>query len=229
MEFSRIFLVLVLFTLGATARQPQEAAVTTEFLTIALDEPVDGLFYFNGSQAGAFEANLTGLGQPLPYQGPQRFILRASAAEFAAKTPPAPVASVLMPLKADRILIACVKSSGAPLRLAAYDISSTGSKAGDYRFFNFATKPLSVIIGGQRLALQPGTDKIISSQSWQGDILDLPVQVATVDNNKLKLGYSSVWGHRPGRRNFIFMFDGRHISKPVAINRFFDIPPAPKN
>lgn len=43
-------------------------------------------------------------------------------------------------------------------------------------------------------------------------------------NNKPRLVYSSVWGHRPGRRNFIFMFDGHHPSKPINFCRFFDIP-----
>lgn len=221
----RILLLLGLLTLTSTA-QP-EVMVNTEFLTIALDEPVEGLFFNNGKEIGVFEANLTGLGQPLPYKGPRRFVLRASEEEFAAKPPlPAPAAFVDFPLNANRVLLACVKSGESPVKLVAYDISSTGSKAGDYRFFNFSSKPLSIILGEERFAIESRKDKVISRQSWRDDILDLTMQVATVENGKPKLVYSSVWGHRPGRRNFIFMFDGRHPSKPIGINRFFDIPPA---
>jgi hypothetical protein len=225
----RILLFLGLLTLTAPAQQP-EVIVTTEFLTIALDEPVEGLFFNNGKEIGVFQANLTGLGQPLAYKGPRRMVLRTSEAEFAAKPPlPAPAAVVELPLNANRVLLACLKSADQPLRIIAYDISTAGSRAGDYRFFNFSSKTLSIILGEERFALESRKDKIVSRQSWRDEILDLTMQVATVENNKPRLVYSSIWGHRPGRRNFIFMFDGRHPSKPIGINRFFDIPPSAAN
>lgn len=223
---ARTFLIIALLC-PAWPAQEQEPQITTEFLTIALDEPVADLFYKTAETVSPFEANLTGLGQPNPYKGPRRFQLRKSAAEFSLKPPlPPPAASVMLPATADRVLLACVKSAENPLRIAAYDISSTGSKAGDYRFFNFCSRPLSLIIGGEKFILEPGKDRIASSQAWRESVLDLPVQVAKIEENKAKLVYSSVWGHRPGRRNFIFMFDGKHPSKPVAISRFFDIPPS---
>lgn len=220
-------LLLIALLCSHSAGQEQEPTITTEFLTIALDAPVSDLFYKNAESVSRFEANLTGLGQPNPYKGPRRFVLRTSAAEFSLKPPlPPPAASVMLPATADRVLLACVQSTEGPLRIAAYDISSSGSKAGDYRFFNFGTKTLSLIIGGEKFTLNPGKDRVVSSQAWRESVLDLPMQVAKIEENKAKLAYSSVWGHRPGRRNFIFMFDGRHPSKPVAISRFFDIPPA---
>jgi hypothetical protein len=220
-------LILITLLCNLAFGQNSEPLITTEFLTIALDEPVADLYYKTAETVTPFAADLTGLSQPNPYKGPKQFVLRTSAAEFALKPPlPAPAATAILPATADRVLLACVKSQDKPLRIAAYDISSKGSKAGDYRFFNFCTKTLSVIIGTEKFALAPGKDQVISSQAWRESVLDLPMQVAKVDGNKAKLVYSTVWGHRPGRRNFIFMFDGRHPSKPVAISRFFDIPPA---
>ena len=207
--------------------QQQEPQISTEFLTIALDEPVADLFFKSGETVSPFEANQTGLGQPVSYKGPKRLALRTTAAEFSLKPPlPPPAASVMLPATADRVLLACVKSADNPMRIAAYDISSTGSKAGDYRFFNFCSRTLSLIVGSEKFTLAPGKDGIASSQAWREAVLDLPMRVATVEDGKAKLVYSSVWGHRPGRRNFVFMFDGRHPSKPVSISRFFDIPPS---
>jgi hypothetical protein len=226
MHLPSLFLAAALATNALAQNAPP--AVKTEFLTIALDEPVSGLFYRNDQSVQPLDANLTGLGQPLPYAGPQRFDVRNAAAEFTAKQPPPPAASVMLPPKADRVLIAFVKSTGKPLRLVAYDISGAGGKAGDYRFFNFSSKPLSIILDSQRFAVEPGKDRNVSSQSWREGVRDLPMQVAAVENNQPKLVYSSVWGHRPGRRNFIFMFDGRHPSKPIGISRFFDFPPKPE-
>lgn len=218
----RIALLFGLLTVSSLAQEPP---IQTEILTIALDEAVDGLFFYDSKTAVPFQANITGLSQPLTYIGPRRFVLRASAAEFVAKPPlPAPAAFVDLPPNANRVLLCCLQSAKTALKIVAYDISSTGSRAGDYRFFNFSKQALSVNFGGKSFALDSELDKKISDPSWQSDVLDLPMQVATVVNNKAQLVYSSVWGHRPGRRNFIFLFDGSHSSKPINICRFFDIP-----
>ena len=168
--------------------------------------PSTCFFSSTAPTVSSFDANLTGLGQPVPYKGPRRLILRDTEAEFAAKPPlPAPAATVELPLNANRILLAFLKSGDKPLKVIAYDIASSGSRAGDYRFFNFSSKSLSTILGEQRFAIEPGKDKIVSDQSWRGDVLDLSIKVASIENNKPKRLYSSIWGHRPGRRNFIFM------------------------
>jgi hypothetical protein len=220
-----ILLLCSLMSLTAAAQQP---VVDTEFVTIALDEAVDGFFYFDGVAAQPFQANITGISQPQRYKGPQRFALRENAAEFSATPPlPKPAASVLLPLNCRRVLITCVKSGDKPLRMVAYDIS-TNNRAGDYRFFNFSKQTLSLILGEKRFALPPGKDTSVSDSAWRGAVLDIPIQCAAVQNNKPKLVYSSIWGHRPGRRNFIFMFDGSHPTKPVNFCRFFDIPPTAK-
>lgn len=223
---ARIFFSIAILCLPGTAQEPK--MVETELLTIALDQTVDGLFYPSDKTVQPFQANLTGLSQPMRYKGPQLFVLRANAAEFTAEPPiPPPVASVLLPLNCKRVLLACVQSDDKPLRIIAYEISAE-SKAGDYRFFNFSSKPLSLILEEKRFALSPGKDTPVTNTTWRDSIKDLPIQIATVENNKPQLVYSSVWGHRPGRRNFIFLFDGHHPSKPINICRFFDIPATTK-
>lgn len=222
----RIGLLFGILTISSLAQEPP---IKTEILTIALDEAVDGLFYYDGKAVIPFQANITGLSQPATYVGPRRFILRATEAEFTAKPPlPAPAAFVDVPLNATRVLLCCLKSENTALKIVAYDISSTGSRAGDYRFFNFSKQILSVKLGDKAFALKPSLDKNLSNPSWQDEVLDIPIQVATVQDRKAQLVYSSVWGHRPGRRNFVFMFDGSHPSKPISICRFFDIPSAAK-
>lgn len=218
----RIAIILALLSLSSPA---QEKSIRTEILTIALDEAVDGLFFFDGKAAVPFQANITGLSQPVTYAGPSRFILRSSEAEFTATPPlPAPAAVVDLPLNVSRVLLCCLKSGTAPLKIVAYDISSNNSRAGDYRFFNFSKQPLSVKLGEKSFALESKLDKNISDTAWQSEVLDIPMQLASVQDGKAQLVYSSVWGHRPGRRNFIFMFDGNHPSKPINICRFFDFP-----
>lgn len=222
----RIALLSGLLTISSLA---QETPIKTEILTIALDEAVDGLFFYDGKAVVPFQANITGLSQPVAYEGSRHFILRATEDEFTAKPPlPPPAAMVDLPPNVTRVLLCCLKSESTPLKIVAYDISSTGSRAGDYRFFNFSKQTLSVKLGDKSFALESKLDKNISDRSWQDEVLDLPMQVATVDGRKAQLVYSSVWGHRPGRRNFIFMFDGSHPSKPISICRFFDIPSTAK-
>jgi hypothetical protein len=152
-------------------------------------------------------------------------VLRASEAEFTAKPPlPAPVATVSLPLNADRILLVCVKSVDKPLKLVPYDIGKGRLTAGDYRFFNFSHSTLSMIFGTKRFAVAPGTDSVVSDPDWKKEVTELDMEVAVVKDQKAKSVYSSVWGHRPGRRNFVFMFDGVHDYDTIRICRFFDVP-----
>lgn len=203
----------------------QEATVNTEILTLALDEPVTNLHFHNGKEIAFFQANLTGLGEPLAYKGPQQFLLRASEAEFTAKPPlPPPVASVSLPQNSDRVLLVCVKSGDKPLKLVPYDIAKGRITVGDYRFFNFSHSTLSLIFGSKRFAVAPGTDSLVSDPEWKKEVTEIDMEVAIVTDQKAKSVYSSTWGHRPGRRNFIFMFDGAHDYDPIRICRFFDVP-----
>jgi hypothetical protein len=54
--------------------------------------------------------------------------------------------------------------------------------------------------------------------------MEIDMAMAIVKDNKVKPAYSSQWGNRPGRRNYVFMFDGPQEYKPIKICRFFDVP-----
>ena len=219
-------LVTILFGLLALPGFSQEATVNTEIVTIALDDSVTGLFFDNGKDIAIFQANPTGLGEPLKYKGPQRFMVRTSEAEFSLKPPlPAPYAWVDLPLNSNRILLACLKSGDAPMKIIAYDIGKARIGAGDYRFFNFSHSVISVIFGDKRFAVKPGADTLVSDPSWKKEVGEIDLAMAITKDGKAKPVYSSQWGNRPGRRNYIFMFDGPQEYKPVKICRFFDVPP----
>jgi hypothetical protein len=202
-------LVTILFGLLALPGFSQEATVNTEIVTIALDDSVTGLFFDNGKDIAIFQANPTGLGEPLKYKGPQRFMVRTSEAEFSLKPPlPAPYAWVDLPLNSNRILLACLKSGDAPMKIIAYDIGKARIGAGDYRFFNFSHSVISVIFGDKRFAVKPGADTLVSDPSWKKEVGEIDLAMAITKDGKAKPVYSSQWGNRP-----------------VRICRFFDVPP----
>lgn len=202
----------LLFTILCLLIHPasgQDQPVSTEILTIALDEPVAGLYFHNGKEVAVFQANPTGLGEPLKYKGPRRFMLRASEAEFSMKPPlPAPQAWVDLPPGAERVLIACIKTAESPVKLFAYDIGKARIGAGDYRFFNFSHSVVSTVFGGHKFAVKPGEDTLVSDASWKQDVGEIDLAIAIVKDGRAKPVYSSQWGNRPGRRNYVFLFDG---------------------
>lgn len=225
----RLFSAITFLALSALPAFSQEPTIDTEILTLALDQPVEGLFFASEGSAKPFQANLTGLSEPLPYKGPARFALRANKEEFFAKPPlPAPLASISLPQGSDRILLLCIKSGSQPLKLVAYDISKGRSGAGDYRFFNFSQSTVSAIFGDKKFAIKPGADTLITDPKWKEEVLEIDMELAIVKEGAAKSVYSSVWGHRPGRRSFVFFFTGTQSYKPIKICRFFDVPSASK-
>lgn len=217
--------ISIILGLMAVSSLAQEVTVNTEILTIAIDEPLSGLYFQNGREIANFQANLTGLGEPLAYKGPRNLVLRASEAEFSAAPPlPAPVASVELPLNSDRVLLVCIKRSDQPPKFIAYDIAKGKSVAGDYRFFNFSHMPISAIFGSKRFAINPGGDSLQSDSNWKTEVSEIDMELAIIKDGKAKPVYTSAWGHRPGRRSFVFFFDGATTYKPLKICRFFDVP-----
>jgi hypothetical protein len=220
----RIGLILSLIALPALS---QEVTVDTQIVSIALDDPVSGLYFHNGKEISVFQANVTGIGEPLKYKGSQHLLFRTSEAEFTAKPPlPPPYASVDLPLNSDRVLLACLKSGEAPPKIIAYDIAKARIGVGDYRFFNFSHSVISVIFGSKKFAVKPGTDTLVSDPLWKNEVMEIDMEMAIVKEDKIKPVYSSEWGHRPGRRNYVFLFDGGQEYKPIKISRFFDVPSA---
>ena len=220
-------IIFPLFLLFALPAYCQGADVRTEIVTIALDEPVDGLFFHNGEATARLQANPTGLGEPLKYSGPRRLLLRTTEAEFSLPPPLPPAhASIDLPPDSDRVLLACLKSGDAPVKFLAYDIGKARIGAGEYRFFNFSRSEVAVNLGGKKLTVKSGGNSLVSDPSWKQEVGELDIAMAMLKDGKTKPVYSSQWGNRPGRRNYIFLFDGPRDYQPIRITRFFDVPPA---
>jgi hypothetical protein len=218
----RCILALAILAIPAYGQTPP---VKTRILTISTDQPPESVFFMNAGKVEPFVTDRTGLGSPFDYAGTRQFVLRASAAEFAAKPPvPAPLASVLLPEQAKMVLLVTGQLPDNKIKLAAYDVSSGAFGAGDYRVFNFSQKTVSLIFGRSKFALKPGEDHIVSDVALQDKALDVVVQIAQVENGEPKRVYNSAWSHQPVKRSFVFLFDGSHPTRPIAIRRFSDRP-----
>lgn len=215
-----------LLALGALSAVAKEPEVRTELVTLALEQPVEGLYARSAGGNLRLDANLTGLSQPVAYRGPQRIVFHRTAAALTAPPPgPTPACVVLLPAHAERVLLACFQGADPNLRIVAYDLSAKTLHDGDYHFFNFSHSALSIILGTQKFTLNPTADAVLSDALWRKEVLDVEMRAATVVAGKTTQIYASVWGHRPGARNLVFLFDGQHRDKPIAIRRFKDIAP----
>jgi hypothetical protein len=218
----RILLTLAILAIPALG---QTLPHKTRILSISTDQPVENVFFMNDGKVEPFVSDRSGLGEPIPYTGPRQFVLRGSAEEFAAKPPlPEPLASAVLPERSNLVLLVADRSPDGKTKLTAYDVDAEGFKAGDYRVFNFSEKTVSLIFGRSKFALKPGEDRMVSDVVLQDKALDVVVQIAQVDEGSLKRVYSSAWGHQPVKRNYVFLFNGSHPTRPIAIRRFSDRP-----
>jgi len=217
--------------MGAAFGQ-EPAVIKTKFVTCALGSLPDDFtaFYKTGETVEELMVSPAALGLPITYQGPRRFILHKTKDGFTppkdGEQPKPPLAFVDLPAKADNVLIICVPLPEGKLKLLAFDISARDLAAGDYKVFNFSHSTVSVVLGKQKFTLVPGKDTMVRDDAWKGEIVALPLQIATVTDNQLRLVYSSFWEHYPVRRNLMFMFDGTDESMPIVFNHYIvNIPP----
>lgn len=218
----QLFLALAILATPAFSQAPP---FKTRILTISLDQELENAFFLNAGKVEPFTSDRSGLGSPFDYTGTQQLVLRSSADEFAAKPPlPPPLASVLLPAQAKLVLLVAGQTPENKVKLSAYDVSSGSFRAGDYRVFNFSQKTVSLIFGRSKFALKPGEDHIVTDVALQDKALDVVVQIAEVENGEPKRVYNSAWGHQPVKRSFVFLFDGNHPTRPIAIRRFSDRP-----
>jgi len=218
-------LILTLLVACATPILGQSAPVRVQILTISIDTKIENSFFQSDGKIQPFKADPSDFGEPLSYVGPSQFMLRGAAEEFTAQPPgPLPLATVQLPEKATVVLLIGGHTPEAKLKLTAYDISAGGFRAGDYRVFNFSEKAVSLILGRAKFALKPGEDNIVSDVALQDNVLDVVVQIAQVEAGVPQRVYTSAWGHQPIKRNFVFLFNGNHPTRPIAIRRFSDYP-----
>jgi len=224
--FKRLIFASLLLCAAAFG-QPE--MIRTQLVTVALNIKETTLYYRTGEEVKEFTAGMNGLGEPFPYLGPRRFILHTSKEAFEpvkeGEKPPLPAAFVDLPERSSRTLLVCVPMADKTLRLIAYDIAKNSMKDGDYKVFNFSKSNLSVILGEKSFIVPTSKDVQVSDNSWQQGVMDIQCKIGIIqpDNKSAKPAYSSVWGHRPIRRNMIFIFDGLRSDKTVQVRRFYDI------
>lgn len=225
--FRRLFLACLLLCASAFGQQPE--VIKTQLVTVALNLHDTTLYYRTGEEIKEFTAGMNGLGDPFPYLGPRRFILHTSKEAFEpvkeGQKPPVPAAFVDLPERSSRVLLVCVPMPDKTLRLIAYDIAKNSMKDGDYKVFNFSKSNLSIILGEKSFIVPTSKDVQVSDNSWQQGVIDLQCKIGIIqpDNKSAQPAYTSVWGHRPIRRNMIFIFDGVRSDKTVQVRRFYDI------
>ncbi|MDF3130823.1 hypothetical protein P0Y35_16550 [Kiritimatiellaeota bacterium B1221] len=223
----KIFRYLSLLALSTTlaAQEPPPPQVKTELLTLALFEPVTDLYLFDGKEAKSFRSVPRGFGIPIPYQGPAELLLHRDPKAFLPEAlPVSPAARIPLPAGADRVLILTGKNENAILRAKAIPLDSNRIKQGGYLVFNLSSKPIALKIGNQQSKIAGGAIGTLSHPDWEKDTLDLPVYMSYYLEGELKT-FSSVWGHRPVRRNFLFIAETRPEG-PLKIRRTYDIPPS---
>lgn len=197
----------------------------TEFLALSIHEPVDGLYYWHNGQARPFSGSIAGLGQPNPYHGPSRLVLHRNPNAFLEDPPETPpIATVDLPDDANRILLLLFKREGQPLRVAAFPVDTDSLRPGDYRVFNLSSTTVLLALDEEILTLRSGENGLLSNPEWNQAVTDIPVQVGLSIGQRPRLVYSSIWGHYPGRRNFVFLFDGARRSNPIVFRRMHDWP-----
>ena len=215
-----MWILLCLASLPGTAQEP--VLLRTEIVTLALQDPVEGLFLWDGKKAVPFRAVPGGISLPVPYLGPANLVLRESAAAFLDnEAPPPPVAVAPLPLNADRVLGLAKKSEGHPLQLQVIPVPMDHFRNGDYRFLNYSSREVRIRLGDVSRTLASGHSEIISSPTLQAASQDVNIAVGSVTDGDMKV-YASVWGHSPKRRTFIFLFDVETPDSPVIIRRVHD-------
>lgn len=204
--------------------------VETQLIALSLYDAVDGLYMWDGEKPVPFHAAVTDMRQPIPYKGPSRLVLHDTPEAFLVEEPeqvPPPVAVVELPENAERVLLLCLKRESQPLRIVAYPVSFDSIQPGDYRFFNFASTPIRILLGDKNLTLNSGTVGTLTADSWRKDRKDLPIKLAAPVNGEVRMVKSTIWGHQPQKRYFVLIFDGSHISRPVVVRRVHDREPPP--
>ncbi|WFB36838.1 hypothetical protein P3T73_03555 [Kiritimatiellota bacterium B12222] len=229
MKFSRPSTLLLTFLLLlkpiAFAEEEAPPQVKTEILSLSLFQPVSGLFLFNGEEVVPFKSVPRGFGIPIPYEGPASVpFYRDEKAFLPEAVPTQPDATVTLPLQSDRVLILTGNATSVPLPLKAIPIDTQKIRNGDYLIVNLSRRPVAFVIGGKQIKVAAGKIGFLTDPAWKEGILDLPVYMGYQSEGEMKT-YSSVWGHRPTRRNFVFIFDRDQTDAAPELRRIYDTVP----
>lgn len=230
-SFRKIALAIILCQFAISSSAPAEVEmIKTEFLTLSFNGSPPTYYYRNGKKVEELHASRQGISAPVFYTGNRILSLYEKATDLTppkeGEVAPKPLIQVKLPSRSDRVLLvfAYTGKKGELPALKAYGISDKSLGEGDYRVLNFSKQDIYVVLDKKRAAVAAGQQANISGGSWRGEVQDLDVNFGMKANGKIESVYSSVWGHRPERRCFIFVFDRGEKFRPLDIRTFFDVP-----
>jgi len=229
----KFLLLLGLLTCPLCAQNEVQANI----VTFALGAPPGGFkaFFKNGDEIQPFGANGAGLGAPIAYNGPKKFVIRASEDAFApppaGQQVPPPLALVDLPQGANNILILAVDAGQGKIRLLAYDVSSQALQGGDYRVFNFSRSALELNLGKKKLLLKPAQNEMMTDPSFRDPntkVMEFIVYKYDGNVRNPEPVKRSLWEHWNTRRVVMFLFDGKHKGEAFGMMTMSIEPPLPK-
>ncbi|GHC41789.1 hypothetical protein [Roseibacillus persicicus] len=216
----------------ATAQQPSKS-IETELLTLAFNGVVKDLYYLHGKEVREMEASSLSLAGPIYYKGPRALRFYKTEAEALrsleeTENAPKPVLSTFIAEKTNRTLLLFVfadKKDKTP-KLKTYGVSDSDLSEADYKIFNFSKQNLYLNFNDKKVAVRAGEDRNVRTPEWKREVQDMNVLFGAKLNGSKEVQrvYSSVWAHRPERRNFIFIFDSGDRNRPLGIYRYYDVP-----
>lgn len=217
------FISLMTLCLSLASGQERDAYVRTELLALSIANPVEELYYRSGNNVEVFRSGGVGLGQPMPYSGSAVLRLYRKRSEVpsaeAEANPlfrgPEPAATVRLPPDQNRILLLCHQTKDSTLRLMAVPASFEDLHTGDYKVFNFSGQPIAMRLGEQTLRLAPKESRSLANQKWRQQTMNLEVMIGIKTESGPRSVFSTVWGHDPACRYFVFLLDGFHASTPI--------------
>jgi len=207
--------------------------VTKEILTVCVNGQMDGLYYRSGNDVYRLRAFQTGIGAPILYKGTNPLYLYAKPSDLLppkkGEIVPKPVAKVTFPSD-KRVLLIFKKGmkNKSKISVSAFGASTDSLQAGDYRIYNFSQQNIYTMMGKKKVKILPRKHTVLSSSQWRQGIMDLEVRFGIESKKSVKKVYSSVWGHRPQKRHFLFVFDRPNSpNRPLDIRRYYDVPSVP--
>jgi hypothetical protein len=136
----------------------------------------------------------------------------------------APLATVRLPSDSRRVLLLFAPGKDGKPQLRAFGVDDAALKGGDYRLYNFSPVAVSGRMGERAIQLKPGQTMDLSSAKWREAGSDLEVEMGFQRGGKQETVYSTIWGHFPERRSYIFVIPTGDAGKPLELRKFHDVP-----
>jgi hypothetical protein len=229
LSLRRALLTLVpLLLVGALHAAEEDPGIRTDLLSVCVNGEVENYHYLNNGKAAVLDASMAGMGSPITYRGSRRLAFFKHAADLK----PAPdgpqrkaICEVLLPQENRVLLIfTFAGENNTKPAVRAVGVSTDGMKPGDYRVFNFSRQDVGVIFGERKVGLASGKDTTLTTPEWRSAVSDIGVQIAISRDKTVRRVYSSMWGHRPERRMFVFLFDSSDPNRPIEVRKTYDVP-----